>query len=107
MKDGLYIAEFRTPLDEAAGVIVITDGQIRGGDSGMYYRGALTEKNGDIEVKMTVRRHNPAAQSVFGDFEAFDLSLKGRAKDGHYAFEGRADAAPGLRFEATLRPAED
>mgnify|MGYP006284732149 CR=1 FL=1 len=107
MKDGLYIAEFRTPLDEAAGVIVIHDGKIMGGDSGMYYRGALTERSGDIEVKMTVRRHNPAAQSVFGDFDAFDLSLKGREKGDHYEFEGRADAAPSLRFAATLKPAQD
>lgn len=106
MKNGLYIARFRTPLDEAAGVIVITDGQVRGGDGGMYYAGHVSDEGERIEVQMTVRKHNEMAQSVFGDFDAFKLTLTGRRNGRSYEFQGRADAAPSMKFTAILDPAE-
>lgn len=105
MKDGLYIAHFRTPLDEASGVIVIQDGRVMGGDGGMYYAGTVTGEE-RVEVAMTVRKHNEAAQSVFGDFEAFKLTLTGQRKGESYEFTGRADAAPSMKFTATLEPAK-
>lgn len=106
MKDGLYIAQFRTPLDEAAGVIVITSDQVRGGDSGMYYVGQVTGEDDRIEVTLTVYKHNETAQSVFGDFDAFKLTLKGRRNADNYEFQGRADAAPSMKFTAILVPAK-
>ncbi|TGY88471.1 hypothetical protein E5163_11690 [Marinicauda algicola] len=106
MKDGLYIAHFRTPLDEGAGVIVISAGRVLGGDSGMYYSGHVSGEDDRIAVEMTVRKHNETAQSVFGDFETFKLTLTGRERAGIYEFQGRADAAPSMKFTATLEPAE-
>lgn len=105
MKNGLYIAEFRTPLDEATGVIVIENDTVMGGDSGMYYAGLIKRQDDRIEVSLTVRRHNPTSQSVFGDFDTFALSLTGRARGEAYEFEGRANAAPSLSFHAKLTPA--
>lgn len=106
MIDGLYVAKFRTPLDEAAGVIVIANDRVMGGDSGMYYTGSISEDGDKITVKMEVRRHNEVALSVFGDFDAFALTLTGKKKGDDYTFEGRADAAPVMRFTAILTPAE-
>ena len=105
MKDGLYIARFRTPLDEASGVIVIQGTNVLGGDGGLYYTGAFTERDKRLEVKITARQYNEAAQSVFGLFETLNLTLTGKAKGNGYEFEGRADAAPSMRFTATLEPA--
>ena len=85
MKNGLYIARFSTPMDDGAGVIVIQDGEVRGGDSGMYYFGTVTHTDDKLQVKMRVRRHYEAAISVVG--------------------EGRADRVPSMRFTATLVPA--
>ena len=106
MEDGLYIARFRTPLDESSGVIVIQGQAVMGGDGGMYYAGTIDEAEQKITVKMTVRRHNETAISVFGDFTSFNLTLTGRKRGREYQFEGRADAAPSMRFTATLIPAE-
>jgi len=102
MKNGLYIAAFRTPLDDAKGVIMIQDGTVAGGDSGMYYKGSVTGSEGDLKVNMTVVNHDPSRLSVFGDFERFDLTLQGKKKGDEFVFEGWADAAPSLRFKATL-----
>lgn len=106
MQDGLYIARFRTPLDEAMGIIVLRDNEVLGGDAGMYYAGHVEDRNGRIQVNMTVRRHQEAALSVFGDFEKFDLTLTGRKAGEVYEFEGRANAAPSMKFTATLKPAK-
>lgn len=106
MKDGLYIAQFRTPLDEAAGVIVIAGDRVLGGDGGMYYAGEVSGEDDRIEVQMTVRKHNETAQSVFGDFDAFKLTLTGRRNADSYEFQGRADAAPSMKFTALLVPAK-
>ena len=106
MKNGLYIADFRTPLDEASGVIVVHDGTVYGGDSGMYYTGSVSGDDDSLQVRMVVRQHNPVTQSVFGDFTDFELKLKGSRKGEGYVFEGRSDAAPSLRFEARLKLAE-
>lgn len=105
MKDGLYIANFRTPLDEASGIIVIQGDRVMGGDGGMYYTGTVTGEE-RVEVTMTVRKHSEAAQSVFGDFDAFKLTLTGQRNGEAYEFSGRADAAPSMKFTAQLVPAK-
>lgn len=105
MKNGLYIARFSTPMDDGAGVVVIHDGDVRGGDCGMYYFGTVSETDGKLQVKMRVRRHYEAAISVVGDFEQFELTLTGKQKGETFVFEGRADRVPSMRFTATLVPA--
>jgi hypothetical protein len=105
MESGLYVSKFRTPLDEASGVIVIQGETVYGGDSAMFYTGSLSVEGGVIEVSMRVRQHDESRLSVFGDYSDFKLTLKGRKQGAIYVFEGRADRAPSLRFEATLAPA--
>jgi hypothetical protein len=39
MQTGLYKVNFKTPLGLGAGVVVLENGMIRGGDSSMFYRG--------------------------------------------------------------------
>jgi len=105
MQPGLYLTRFRTPLDDAGGVIYIDGDRVYGGDTGMYYVGEIVNERGEIRVRLRVRQHDPGRQSVFGDHSDFALTLTGRQKGAEYLFEGRADKAPSLRFEATLRPA--
>ena len=105
MEAGLYITKFRTPLDEAGGVIMVDGDTVSGGDSAMYYRGRITSENGVIEVSLRVRQHDETRMSVFGDYDDFKLTLTGRRTGEAYVFEGRADRAPSMRFEATLVPA--
>ena len=106
MKPGLYITKFHTPLDEASGVVVVEDDTVLGGDSAMYYIGRIISENGKIEVSLRVRQHDKTRFSVFGDYADFTLTLRGQKKGDSYVFEGRADRAPSLRFEAVLTPAK-
>jgi hypothetical protein len=105
IEPGFYIAKFRTPLDESSGVLMIDGDTVRGGDSAMFYVGEISGDPKKIAVKMRVRQHDPDKYSVFGDVTDFMLTLTGRKKGAAYAFEGRADRAPSLRFEATMTPA--
>ena len=108
MDTGLYIANFRTPLDDAKGVIYIThDGRVYGGDSGMYYTGEVGGADTALRVRMTVVNHDPTRLSVFGEFDQFNLTLNGKRKGEEYVFEGRADAAPSIRFSAVLKKVTD
>jgi len=107
MKNGLYIASFRTPLDDSKGVITVHDGEVLGGDSGMFYRGEVTGTDDNISVRMVVVNHDPARLSVFGEFDRFALTLTGKREGDAYTFEGRADAAPSMRFQAVLKYAPD
>lgn len=107
MDPGLYIARFRTPLDDASGVIVVDGDRVRGGDSAMYYTGEITDERADIKVRLRVRQHDRDRTSVFGEVDDFTLTLTGRKKGVDYVFEGRADRASSLRFEAVLSKAPD
>ena len=105
MESGLYLSKFRTPLDDAGGVIMIQGDDVYGGDSAMYYMGRIKAENDHIEVSLRVRQHDNTRMSVFGEYSDFMLTLKGRKKGNSYEFEGRADRAPSLRFDAILTPA--
>lgn len=105
MESGLYLTQFRTPLDDARGVIFVQGDTVAGGDSAMYYRGSISEEGSLIKVSLRVRQHDETRMSVFGDYSDFTLTLTGRKHGSNYVFEGRADRAPSLRFEATLAPA--
>lgn len=107
MDAGFYITRFRTALDDAAGVIVVDGDQVRGGDSAMYYVGEITGSSDVIKVRLRVRQHDTSRQSVFGDVDDFTLTLTGRRKGEDYVFEGRADRASSLRFEAVLTKVRD
>ena len=102
MDAGLYVSRFRTPLDDSSGVIVVDGDRVRGGDSAMYYIGEISGDDDAIKVRLEVRQHDDSRQSVFGAVEAFTLVLTGRKKGADYVFEGRADRASSLRFEAVL-----
>lgn len=107
MDSGLYIARFRTPLDDSSGVIVIDGARVYGGDSAMYYVGEITSEDSKIKVTLRVRQHDASRTSVFGEVDDFTLTLTGRKKGVDHVFEGRADRAPSLRFEAVLsKPAD-
>jgi len=103
MESGLYIAKFRTPLDDSSGVIVINDHDVLGGDSSMFYTGSVSGEGGNLKATLRVRQHDERSISVFGEYKDFTLTLTGRQQGNAYVFEGRADRIPSLRFTAELK----
>lgn len=106
MKNGLYKVEFQTPLGAGAGVAILTDGAIRGGDSAMYYAGSYQLEGGKFTAKVLSARHSAGAQSVFGK-DRVNIQLSGTATDDSAQCRGTASEAPGISFQAVLKRISD
>jgi hypothetical protein len=101
MQNGLYRVEFRTPLGSGAGVVVLEDGNLRGGDSGMYYFGTFTETGNQATVDAESHRHTPGTASVLGRDDA-NLSLRGTVQGNSAQLTGTAREAPGVTLQVSL-----
>lgn len=104
LSDGLYSVEFQTPLGAGAGIIVLENGIIRGGDSGMFYVGEYTQHGNQFSAKVTINRHANigGVVSVFGK-DNVTINLQGATAEDHGTVVGTSPEAPGLRFEAKFR----
>jgi hypothetical protein len=103
MQNGLYKVEFQTPLGAGAGVVVLQDGKIQGGDSMMYYIGEYAENGQDVSAKVEGKMHTtiPAVASVFGVTHTH-IKLAGKSNGNSAEMQGKADEAPNVPFRATL-----
>lgn len=103
MQNGLYKVSFITPKGQGTGVVVITDGSIKGGDASMYYTGTFEEKNNQVTGKLRVRKHSdvPGIVSVFG-LDDIHLSLQGTSTNTSATIEGFAAEAPQIPLQAQL-----
>jgi hypothetical protein len=104
MKNGLYKVEFVTPLGQGAGVVVLDNGLIRGGDSGLFYTGSYTLNGETFSAEIATDRHthHKNLQSTLGVDQAI-LNLTGKIEsDTRAAFAGTSPQAPGVSFQATL-----
>lgn len=66
--NGLYKLAFETPAGADYGVAYLTDGKLRGGDSGMAYVGTYRTEGQlfSAEMSVTQHRHVPGAVSALG-----------------------------------------
>ena len=103
MQNGLYKVEFRTPLGFGAGVVVLRDGKLQGGDSTMFYVGDYSESGQDFTARVEGKKHTtlPGLTSVFG-VDNTHIKLTGKTNGDAAVMQGRADEAPTIPFEAKL-----
>lgn len=105
IENGTWVARFATPLGNGAGVVVLTDGKLRGGDSMMTYIGSYNETGDKLNVDMRSVAHTavPGTASVFGVNQA-DISLSGTVSDAMNAnLTGTSPQAPGVTLTVTLQ----
>jgi len=103
MKNGIYKASFQTPLGEGFGVVVISDGTVKGGDSSMYYVGTFKETGLQFTANLHVRKHSsvPGIISVFG-VDDVHLTLQGTSTDTMANFKGTAAEVQNIQFQGQL-----
>jgi hypothetical protein len=101
MQNGLYRVEFGTPLGSGAGVVLLQDGNLRGGDSSMYYFGTFTETGNQATVVAESHRHTPGLPSVLGRDDTH-LSLQGTVQGNSAQLNGSAREAPGVNLQVSL-----
>lgn len=106
MRDGLYKVEFQTPLGKGAGVIHITGDRLWGGDSGIFYVGAINRAGDSFSAEVTADRHTFGIESVFGK-DRVHISLRGTHKNDIAQVTGSAIEAPGISFQARLSRLSD
>ena len=103
MKTGLYKASFKTPIGQGNGVVVVSNGLIRGGDGAMYYVGTYQIADNQITSSLRVRKHSNSAGGtpVFGKDDV-TVTLQGAATETSATVQGTAAEAPGILFHANL-----
>lgn len=72
MRDGLYVVNFKSnSQDFGSGIVSVKNEAVNGGDFGFYYQGKISGQ----QLKLSVKKFNPNAQSVFGPLKNFHLIL--------------------------------
>jgi hypothetical protein len=101
LKDGLYKVSFQTPLGAGAGVVVLSGGHMRGGDSAIYYAGTYTQDDNRFSASVATARHSAGLPSVFG-IDTAHISLRGSIDGDSATAQGTAVEAPGVTFQVIL-----
>src|SRR5437016_1093849 len=101
MRHGLYKVEFHTPRGTASGVLFVTDGKFRGGDSGFYYVGTYTESGDEITGSVSIKRHTAGVNAMIG--EQATITLAGAAKGDTASLRGTVVGVSGISFEARVQ----
>ncbi|WP_428029542.1 GrlR family regulatory protein [Ancylobacter sp.] len=100
--DGFYKVQFATPLGAGAGVVVLREGTIEGGDSALFYKGTYSLNGNQFTATVSTGRHTHGLDSVFGK-DNVTINLHGEVSAGHLRLQGSAPAAPGVPFTAELQ----
>jgi hypothetical protein len=104
--EALYTVEFDDftgPGFRNGGVVVLETNRIFGGDSGYYYIGTFSAKEGKLDGSARITKHNPAWMNAFGDASSeFDIRIAAIIKpDLIEGFMERCER-PGMRLALRL-----
>ena len=99
MRTGLYKLKFQTPFGESVAMAVLTDGKIRGGDTGLFYLGTYQESGDKFSADVVTARHtyHGDIQSVFGT-DIVHITLKGQFSGDDGQMTGTSEEMPGLNI---------
>ena len=100
-KNGTYAVWFKTPRNEGAGVVTLSDGVISGGDSILTYTGAYENCGNQFTAVICTVRHSAGHDTMFG-IDNLTLRLSGSGAGKYATFQGEADEVPGIQLEGTL-----
>src|SRR5258708_22281404 len=106
MRRGLYKVHFRTQLGSGAGVVVLDNGKILGGDSAMYYVGTYQESGNQFTAVLETRFHTSSMGSVLGVPNA-RLDIQGTSTGDTATLSGTTPSNPSVRFGAKLERIAD
>ena len=107
MEQGLYRVQFQTQLGAGAGVVVLENGRLRGGDSMIFYSGVYEQNDDTMRAEVTTDAHSqvPGMASVFG-VDSVNIVLEGKVKDNVIQMTGTAPEMPEIAFQAVLTKLE-
>jgi len=108
MQDGLYKVVFRTSLGTGGGVVVLREGRLCGGDSGLYFVGTYQVTGSHFTADLQIDRHTqePGARPLFG-ISRLVVRLDGVGTGDEAVMRGTSPDAPGIEFEAVMTKLSD
>lgn len=104
LKDGQYVAWFKTGRGQGTGKALLQNGRISGGDTVIAYGGTYTVDGSHFDAILTTTRHSPGQSSVFG-IDEVEIKLTGTAVGNFASCSGEVAQVPGMLFEVLLMPA--
>lgn len=106
LTDGFYKVQFQTPIGAGGGVVVLSDGKLRGGDSAIAYSGTYSVDGDNFTAQVKTSRHSNGMPSVFGK-DSVNITLKGKFSGDHAQCVGTAPEAPGVSLQTILTRISD
>jgi hypothetical protein len=108
LREGEYVAWFRTALGSGTGRVRLEGGQFLGSDSAIDYGGYYLEDGDRFTAVLKTRRHTAGSETLVGADEV-EITLQGNSK-GELAYcSGSVAGSPEMKVDVTLilqRPAE-
>ena len=108
LREGEYVAWFRTALGSGTGRVRIQGGEFLGSDSAIAYSGSYVEDGDRFTAMLKTRRHTAGPETMVGADEV-EITLQGSSK-GELAYcSGSVAGSPEMKVDVTLilmRPAE-
>jgi len=104
MKNGLYKVHFQTSLGTGAGIVVLRDGRLLGGDSSFWFAGRYRQDENTFTASVEMKMHMnvPGLKNVLGAPEAI-ISLSGAIFGDEAHMTGISPDAPRVQLRATLQ----
>ena len=101
LRDGEYVAWFRTPQGSGTGRVRLKDGELSGSDSILGYAGTYAVDGNRFAVKLRTWRHTAGHGSLLGGDEA-ELALQGVSHGQVAMCSGCFDGSSEIVIEVTL-----
>lgn len=96
MTSGIFFVQFSVSTqDIGAGLAVLSDGDINGGDETYLYRGQLDAYGNQAKATIEVAHYRGPLNSVFGPLRNFTLNLEGTVDEKSFDFQGTIAGVPG------------
>lgn len=104
MISGIYFVEFRASnRDAGAGLVVINNGIINGGDETYLYRGRFDHYAGSVRAAIEVTHYRGELNAVLGPLREFSLNLSGTADDRQFVLSGSSPTVPNVSIDMVGR----
>ena len=103
MYEGLWIVQYAGMEGKDAGVVVLTQGKVLGGDNAFTYIGTYRQIENGLEASVLVQNYNSSIGNVLGIKGDFTLVLRVKSvSSGVMEGEGTTPAAPGFGLKVKM-----
>jgi hypothetical protein len=101
MIDGFWTIHYDAEGNRGAGVVVLTNGKLYGGDSGFTYIGSYAQTGDSVTAEIHTRNFEPSVMSLLG-LSHYTLSLHGTVTGDVITATATTPASPDVVLEVRM-----